>query len=93
MYLNARMGTSKIAKRLNMEGISTKRNSKWRDTTITRMLKNTTYIGKLVTNQRTNTDINMCSNKALGTNFIKAKKFHAESSAPKPNQKIHAPAG
>lgn len=29
----------------------------------------------------------------LGTNFIKAKKFHAESSAPKPNQKIHAPAG
>lgn len=71
MYLNARMGTSKIAKRLNMEGISTKRNSKWRDTTITRMLKNTTYIGKLVTNQRTNTDINMCSNKALGTNFIK----------------------
>lgn len=30
----------------------------------------------------------------LGTNyFIKAKKFHAESSAPKPNQKLHAPAG
>ena len=29
----------------------------------------------------------------LGTNFIKAKKFHAERSAPKPNQKIHAPAG
>ena len=29
----------------------------------------------------------------LGTNYIKAKKFHAESSAPKPNQKIHAPAG
>ena len=71
MYLYERMGTAKIAKILNIEGVPTKRNSMWRDTTIKNMLQNTVYIGKLVTNKATNTDINMCSDKELGTNFIK----------------------
>lgn len=71
MYLNGRMGTSKIAQTLNLESVSTKRNSVWRDATITRILRNTVYIGKLVTNKATNTDINMCSSVELGTRYIK----------------------
>lgn len=72
MYFHERLGVGRIASLLNKEGVATKRNSEWRDTTVRNMLQNTVYVGKVTTNKFTNTDINMCSDKALGTNFIKA---------------------
>lgn len=48
MYANG-MGTYKIAKQLQQEGVKTKRNSRWSNSVILRILRNEKYVGDLET--------------------------------------------
>jgi len=47
-YVNMGIGASAIANILNNEGIKTKRGSNWKQATITRILKNQLYVGKII---------------------------------------------
>ena len=48
MYVNEGHGATKIAIKLNDEGLKTKRNSNWSQNAISRILKNELYIGKII---------------------------------------------
>lgn len=48
MYVNKNMGENKIAIELNKIGLKTKRNCKWTQNGISRILKNEIYIGKII---------------------------------------------
>ena len=48
MYTTEEIGANKIAKYLNDNGIKTKRNCKWTQTSVTRILKNPIYIGVII---------------------------------------------
>lgn len=48
LYTKDYIGANRIAYILNQEGIKTKRNCKWTQTAVTRMLNNPIYIGKVV---------------------------------------------
>lgn len=48
LYLNGGYGANKIAQMLNSEGIKTKRNCKWSQNAISRILTNELYTGKII---------------------------------------------
>lgn len=48
LYVNMGIGASAIARILNEEGVKSKRGNVWYQNSVTRMLKNEIYIGKLV---------------------------------------------
>lgn len=71
LYLDEHKGTGAIARILNEGGITTKKGAIWHDTSIKGIISNSLYTGLIITNTKTNTDINMTSDKALGLNYIK----------------------
>jgi len=48
MYIDDRFGAAKIAKKLNSEGITTKRDCKWSQAGINRIITNRIYIGEII---------------------------------------------
>ncbi|MEG2174456.1 MAG: recombinase family protein, partial [Oscillospiraceae bacterium] len=48
LYLNGGYGANKIAQMLNAEGIKTKRDCKWSQNGISRILTNELYCGKII---------------------------------------------
>lgn len=48
LYINSGQGANKITRILNSEGLRTKRNCKWSQNAICRILENEIYIGKIV---------------------------------------------
>ncbi|WP_418627426.1 recombinase family protein [Anaerosinus sp.] len=56
MYANQGMGTKKIAKELNKQGIRTKLSSQFTPAGVKSMLKNQLYMGRLVTHKTETTD-------------------------------------
>lgn len=48
MYIDDRFGAAKIAKKLNSEGITTKRNCNWSQAGINRIITNRIYIGEII---------------------------------------------
>ncbi len=48
MYTKEKLGSGRIAKSLNQRGIKTKRDCKWTQTSISRILANEIYIGKVI---------------------------------------------
>lgn len=53
MYTEKNMGENKIAFELNKRGLKTKRNCKWTQTAVNRILCNEIYIGKIVNGKET----------------------------------------
>ena len=53
MYTEKNMGENKIALELNRKGIKTKRNCKWTQTAVSRILANEIYVGKIVNGKET----------------------------------------
>ena len=56
MYVNQNIGATKISILLNKEGLKTKRNAKWGQAAIARILSNQIYIGKIINGKEETTD-------------------------------------
>lgn len=65
-YVNMGIGASAIARILNKEGLTTKRGRAWYQNTVTRILKNELYIGKLVNGKEEMKNIYSDKRKAVG---------------------------
>lgn len=67
LYTKEKLGLNKIAKHLNEKNIKTKRNSTWSSGSISRILRNEIYIGKVV------------NKKTYVENFLTGKRCENES--------------
>ena len=65
MYTEQNIGENKIAHQLNQKGLKTKRNCKWSQNAISRILSNELYIGKIINGKETVEDFLTGKRKAI----------------------------
>jgi DNA invertase Pin-like site-specific DNA recombinase len=67
-YANEGIGTMKISQRLNSMGIPARKGGQWKKSTISRMLKNEHYIGKIVIKKHI--DVNVVEDSTITTHCM-----------------------
>lgn len=78
LFLNG-YGYKKIADKLTLEGVSTKRGGKWEGNTISNILKNEVYIGTLIQGKTSTIDVTRNESRKLNQDCWKKHVNHHEA--------------